>query len=577
MTKTLLRLSFTALLVISGNAHAQSAGAAGVPSGTPSDRDRAVWTEGNPRGFCEHDLRPEIVAYCKDLADLQTVVNKEKKSPTPNLTVANPTFVNALSKLDITSKRGVDNFIAASAARFALNTAIADALRTAGQQRPDQQLGSTASASGTTSLLSKAGSAELVSLALDAGVLTRSINGTTATLAMNSDQLFRLITGGDPTCIVTTQSCKSGNWFESRVISPTTISASMDLAQQSSSTAGTAGQASGTTSTPVNSVAIPTGAGKLSAVTARYEVRNGFDPRSEKFQTAWATQVTSLKANVTAIGDDTDAVSAALTAHKDFAGPDGSNAFAGARDLLQSVSDDSSGKALVKAFEEYWSSLVTAEIWRDSKLAAAVSKAVQDRNIYRQAWFAALDSAVGTMFTFEYDFNRPANQPLTHDFKLIYAHDFGARGMVTFNGAVSLYDTLLGGAKYGRLHYGQVSTEYDRTLSGKDKSLQTQLSLAGYWQYQPHPSILNIPAGTVVPGTNIPLPNGTQEFVGTAGSLWVTQAKLTIKGSGGINVPIGVSWSNKTDLLQGSRIGAQVGLSYNFASFANLFSSSSSQ
>ena len=133
------------------------------------------------------------------------------------------------------------------------------------------------------------------------------------------------------------------------------------------------------------------------------------------------------------------------------------------------------------------------------------------------------------------------------------------------------------GARYGRLHYDRISTEYDRTLSGKDKPLQTQLSLAGYWQYQPNPSILDIPEGTVAPGTNVPLPNGTQEFVGTAGSLWVTQAKLTIKGSGGINVPIGVSWSNKTDLLQGSRIGAQIGLSYNFSSFANMFSGSSGQ
>ena len=130
------------------------------------------------------------------------------------------------------------------------------------------------------------------------------------------------------------------------------------------------------------------------------------------------------------------------------------------------------------------------------------------------------------------------------------------------------------GAKYGRVHYGQVSTEYDRTLSGKDKSVQTQFSLAGYWQYQPNPSILNIPAGTVAPGTNIQLPNGTQEFVGTAGSLWVTQTKLTIKAAGGINIPIGVSWSNKTDLLQGSKVGAQVGISYNFSSLAGLITGS---
>lgn len=179
---------------------------------------------------------------------------------------------------------------------------------------------------------------------------------------------------------------------------------------------------------------------------------------------------------------------------------------------------------------------------------------------------------MGTFLTLDYSYNRPLLQPQTHDLKLIFAYNFGTAGMLTFNGAASFYaGTLPAGAKYGRLHDGQVSGQYDRTLSGKSSPLQTQLSLAGYWQYQPNPSVLNIPAGTVVPGTTIPLPNGTQEFVGTAGSLWVTQAKITIKSAGGINIPIAVSWSNKTDLLQSSRVGAQVGISYSFSSLGSLF------
>src|SRR5258707_13514000 len=102
--------------------------------------------------------------------------------------------------------------------------------------------------------------------------------------------------------------------------------------------------------------------------------------------------------------------------------------------------------------------------------------------------------------------------------------------------------------------------------------MQTQLSLAGYWEYQPSPSILNIPAGTIVPGTTIPLSNGTQEFVGTAGSLWVTQFKLRIKATGGINIPIGGSGSHKTDLLQGSRVGARLAMSATFRRLAGRFS-----
>src|SRR4029077_18352444 len=160
--------------------------------------------------------------------------------------------------------------------------------------------------------------------------------------------------------------------------------------------------------------------------------------------------------------------------------------------------------------------------------------------------------------------------------KLVYAYNFGNMGMVTLNGGVSFYNKAIpAGASYGQLHAGHIAGEYDQSLSGRPSAAQTQLSLAGYWQYQPEPSVLNIPAGAVLPGTSIALPNGIQEFVGTAGSLWVTQAKITIKGTGGISVPIGISWSNKTDLLQGRKVGAQIGISYNFASLTGIFNGSS--
>jgi hypothetical protein len=121
------------------------------------------------------------------------------------------------------------------------------------------------------------------------------------------------------------------------------------------------------------------------------------------------------------------------------------------------------------------------------------------------------------------------------------------------------------------VHYGQVSAEYNRNVTSEKNTYQWQFNLAGYWQYQPEPSILNIAAGNVAPGTTIPLPNGTQEFVGTAGSLWVTQAGLTLKGPNGVNIPFGVNWSNKTDLVVGTKVGAQIGISYNFSSIRGLF------
>jgi|SRR5450631_1413363 hypothetical protein len=510
-----------------------------------------------PQRFCDHDPRPEIRIYCEDLVRFLDDANERAK--TMSATEIKDALQNDLGHLDPSQRIGVVKFITATA----LSTVASEALSNILQNRTDRQLGATSTASGTTSLVSKAGSSEAISLALDAGVLTQSVNGTTATLSTNADQIFRLVTGRNPTCTVT---C-TGSWFENKVLDLTNISASLSLAQQSSTTTATSGQASGTTTTPVSSAAIPTGAGKLTGIAVRYEVLNKYDPRSPGFRKKWKDAITksSLKDAAKAIGDLTDKVAEGLQA----------SATPLDRDkMVKAALEDPSGKQLANLFDKYFSD-VSAKVQQDSAMDSYILQVMRSRATYRQEWFDALHSAAGDLLTFDYNYNRPLNQPITHDFKLIYGRDFSGSGTLTFNGAFSLYGQIPTGAKYGRLRYGQVSAEYDRTTSGKGKSVQTELSLAGYWQYQPNPSVLNIPAGTVVPGTTIPLPNGTQEFVGTAGSLWVTQAKLTIKtgskGSGGINIPIGVSWSNKTDLLQGSKVGAQVGISYNFSSLAGIF------
>ena len=205
-------------------------------------------------------------------------------------------------------------------------------------------------------------------------------------------------------------------------------------------------------------------------------------------------------------------------------------------------------------------------------LLTLVNAYVNAQSTLRNAYKAAILDAAGTMFSGQYTFNKPANQPATHDLTAIFDYTSKERGSLTFNGAVSIYNgTLPPGATFGRIHYGQVSAEYDRNLNDPANSYQTQITIAAYWQYQPQPSVLNIPAGTVAPGTTIPLPNGTQEFVGSAGSLWVGQVKLTIKGPSGVNIPLAISGSSKTDLLQGTKIGGQLGLSYNFSSLASLF------
>jgi hypothetical protein len=528
--------------------------------------------------FCA-DNRPEIQAFCQKLRDVMAGV---RANPVPRDQAARDANKDAIltqhrvelsfvNPSDINARPFVLSAIAKSLALRAATASLSNTaglLQAANQLRTDQQLGPAATAPGTTSLVAKAGSATLMSFGLDTGVLTRTVNGSTATLTANADELFRLISGSDAE--ICTSNCGNQGFGHKYLLNPLSFAPTFALAQSSASTTPTSGQASGTTANNISSVSIPSGAGKLSSFTAKYQFLNRFDPRDSKFADQWTAKVQSLAPVAITAGNSIQAVYEELQKDTNFKA-----AFNTSEQddlvLLYAAADDPSGKRLLDAFESLWLRVMQTAL-NDPDLSALVAKAMQDQTAYRRSWNAAVASVVGTMVSAQYTFNKPLNQPETHDFTFILAQSFKDHGTLTFNGTVSVYQgTLPAGAQYGRVHYGQFSTEYDRNVTSVQNTYQWQFNIAGYWQYQPNSSVLNIPAGTVAPGTTIPLPNGTQEFVGTAGSLWVTQAGFTVKGPNGVNIPVGVSWSNKTDLLRGTKVGGQFGISYNFSSIKGLF------
>lgn len=527
--------------------------------------------------FCANS-RAEIQAFCQRLGALMGDVRDHP--------VSDKAMRDAHKDADLTQHRVALGFVnpsdvnarpfvvAAIAKNLALRAAAASLANTAGllqaanQLRTDQQLGPAAGASGTTSLIAKAGSATLISLGLDTGVLTRTVNGSTATLTANADELFRLVSGSSAD--MCTSNCTQQGFGQKYLLNPLNLAATFALAQSSSSNTPTSGQASGTTANNIATVSVPSGAGKLSSFTAKYQFLNRFDPRDSKFVDQWNAQVPSLAPVAITAGNGIQAVYGELQKDTNFKAALNTTEKDDL-DLLYAAADDPTGDKLLEAFEKLWSGVMQTAL-NDPDLPALVATAMQDQAIYRSSWNAAVASVIGTMVSAQYTFNKPLNQPETDDFTFILAQSFKDHGTLTFNGAVSVYQgSLPAGAKYGRIHYGQVSGEYDRNVTSPQSTYQWQIDIAGYWQYQPEPSVLNIPAGTVAPGTTIPLPNGTQEFVGTAGSLWVTQAGFTLKGPNGVNIPFGVSWSNKTDLLRGTKVGGQVGISYNFSSIKGLF------
>ncbi len=147
---------------------------------------------------------------------------------------------------------------------------------------------------------------------------------------------------------------------------------------------------------------------------------------------------------------------------------------------------------------------------------------------------------------------------------------------MTGNFTASWYATGPSGATYGRFRDTQLSMEFDKPFGGTVSAPIGTWSIAGYGQYQYDPTVINITAGNLAPGTNITLPSNAQALLGTAGWTGVVQGKLVLNLKQGLNIPLAIKWSNKTDLLTNANdVRGQIGVSYDLSALKSLITGSS--
>jgi hypothetical protein len=454
------------------------------------------------------------------------------------------------------------------------NSAYSDLAAEMNAVRPDKQLSAQASSSGTTSLVSKAGGAALLALAVDSGALTQSVSGTTNTVSGNLEGIGSLLVGRAPISVDPTNQNKLRT-----IAGLVNLAATFTLAQPSSESTSSTEPATGTSPPAGTAVTIPSSVGKLTGITAQFVMHNHFDPHSATFQSNWKTINGKLSTASATVLQGSNAIVGDLecadcqTAWTTFEG-------AASEGIAQNNPD-----AVSIAFDTYVNATIAAAKAAHPNFGADVATAAKAASVYQGAVQTAVNNAVGNLFTLEYDFAKAANQPEMHTFKLVYGNatngnsgitsilDAGAnaKSLFTANMGVSIYGgTIPASAKYGRLYDGQVSAEFDVPIALASATKPSVFSLAGYWQYQPSPSVLNITQNDLAPGTTIDA--SSQVLVGTSGSLWVTQAKITVGGGkSGVTIPIGVKWSNKTDLVTGNKIGGQIGINYDLSGLSSLF------
>jgi hypothetical protein len=138
------------------------------------------------------------------------------------------------------------------------------------------------------------------------------------------------------------------------------------------------------------------------------------------------------------------------------------------------------------------------------------------------------------------------------------------------NGAATFYGSLPATAPVDATRYrdAQFGLELDHGLGQQSIIGPAVISFALYYQYQHSPALLKIDPLKPIPGIEFTgLPPNARTIFAEKSDIWLGQAKLSLTPPGSsIKVPLSVTYSNRTELIDKPTWRGQVGLAYNLDS-----------
>lgn len=416
--------------------------------------------------------------------------------------------------------------------------------------RIDQPEGGGANSGGSVSAVSQAGITALLNIAMATGAVAQTINGTTATVTGNADSLTRFLIGRDPFPYCEPGQLSCGIPF----LKDLALAASFDLSRGANKMVTTSSQQSLELQAPVR---------QFSGVTVKYVFANPQDVRSPAFQSRWtefyrAHRADLQKAGASLLQSLGPAVEPVLKSPS--------------YDALQTAYEPklldalNAGKDLTPVFREYLDQVLVLARGLTPNFDAQVRAAVRG---YAQ-YFAEVRPLVASVvskpvFSAEYDYLRPASQADMHHFAVLSTFSpFGTAGSLTINLAGTAYADSADSKTYGRWRDVQAALQLERRL-GDLVNHPARFSLSGYYQYMLTPGLLKIGPGNFAPGTTINLGQSSVVALAPKGSIWIAEAKVTLKIKGsGTEIPFAITRSNRTDLINASEVRGHVGLTFDF-------------
>jgi hypothetical protein len=438
----------------------------------------------------------------------------------------------------------------------------------------EKQTGSTSSTAGSTSLVSKNFTSRLLSVASEYGALTSSTSGQTTTVSGSLDQLFTAVEGASRGTIVecAVKIIPSALCVDSgamNFLGRISYSTSLDLNQPSTITGTATGAAQGGAQQVTGTQG--GNAFALSQFTSKFFI--------------WAEKPTK-EALLDALTKSTDTSGATDARHKLFDIQTAANKngaweawLSAAVRALLSAPEATVGTELYNQTKELTAKLIAGGTSERQLIKAALDYAGSIAET-AQAERRVYDDAAWTkpILTFEYDYNTPANQPTNSTFRLILGKSLKSWKM-TGNAAGSIYNSSPSSSipGSGRLRDIQVGIEADHNPYKLASYLTATISASYYFQDQTSPAILNVSPSTPIPGVSFTgLSSSATQVYTQKGNIHLGQLKVILSGNSnsGWTFPIAVTGSNRSELITKSRIGAQVGISYDFDS---LFSGGNKQ
>lgn len=384
-------------------------------------------------------------------------------------------------------------------------------------ERADKEVGSDASSSGSTSLVTKGSVPSILGFAVNTGALLQTTNGSTITFRGNMAGLAKAMAGkgfisgydeDSPTTRFLRRAAFSFSFDPNRGNQPGVFTGSKQ---------------------------------QISNYSFHVDLYNKRDPREARYREEWKNFLSKQSEDLV-LEIQNSQVALLDISNGAWLDPTLQSWYIGADTAMRNASTGEVEAVLREQLSKIPKDLSPNTLARLATFSLRL-----------KAWLDARESildriAKAPIVSFEYTNDRPINSSSLSKFNFIAETGFGSRLDLTFNGSLTMFNQRPTIPGVSRVRDFQFATQFDAPLGEMGLGIgKPVLSFAG--RFERLMSDVPTIAGTIAPNTK--------------GDIAVGQIKFTIpiKGSG-IRIPFSLSFANRTELLKEREIRGNFGFTF---------------